>query len=586
MYKALYRKYRPLSLKDLVGQPFINQTLINTIKSNNIGHSYLFSGPRGTGKTSTARIFSKLVNCLNPIDGVACENCENCRLINNNETSDIIEIDAASNNGVEEIRELRSKVNLITTNLKYKIYIIDEVHMLSTGAFNALLKTLEEPPLHVIFILATTDLYKVPGTIISRCQTFSFSKIQLDDIANRLEYICQCEKIDANKQVLMEIARLSDGALRDAIGILDKLTTYSENKLVVEDVEKFIGIISKVSVNKFIDNIITCNYKEILESITNFASEGKDFSRILTDIIFELRDRIVDIYINKSNFNKENYLKLINELCKLDNDLKMSSNIKILFETRILELSDTIFEKSVQKIEVINESININNKKEEIVKSPNDHIDLDEKIENKLDKELNQITEGPPVHIVEEVVNEKVLELNDLGYIPENSLIKTNLKLKNIRINNTFCKASKEILNDYKKRWKKLNDLILDNEFGSLVHVIIDGNLRAASEENLIISFPYNSLVERIDMKIDSYSVIAEKILEHPIKLICITEEEWETKKAEFIKNKKNNVKLELIKEIVENDISEDNTTQFSEKTKLAIDLFGNDVVVVEGEKI
>ena len=225
MYKALYRKYRPKSFDEIYGQDVIKKTIINEIKNNKISHAYLFCGPRGTGKTSVAKLVAKLINCENSKNGVACNECESCKQINNNSNLDIIEIDAASNNGVDEIRELKDKVKFLPTISKYKVYIIDEVHMLSTGAFNALLKTLEEPPKHVVFILATTEVNKIPITIISRCQRFDFKKISSENIYNRLKYIVNEENINITDDAIKEISILSDGGLRDAIGLLDKLVS-------------------------------------------------------------------------------------------------------------------------------------------------------------------------------------------------------------------------------------------------------------------------------------------------------------------------------------------------------------------------
>ena len=227
-YLALYRKYRPNNFDDLVGQNGVSSIIKNEILSNKLSHAYLFSGPRGTGKTSTAKIIAKMINCNNlSKDGVPCGKCDNC--LNFINSSDIVEIDAASNNGVDEIRDLRDKVNLVPTNGKYKVYIIDEVHMLTTQAFNALLKTLEEPPAHVIFILATTEFYKIPATVVSRCQKFQFLKFTDEEIVNRLSKIALNENIKVNDDILYEIARLSDGGMRDAINMLDQLSSFSDS---------------------------------------------------------------------------------------------------------------------------------------------------------------------------------------------------------------------------------------------------------------------------------------------------------------------------------------------------------------------
>ena len=220
-YKVLYRKYRPNNFENIIGQHYIIKTLKNSIINNNISHAYIFSGPRGTGKTTTAKVFSKAINCSNPVDGSPCEKCEFCT--NFHENPDIIEIDAASNNGVDEIRNLIDNIKLTPTNGKYKVYIIDEVHMLTTSAFNALLLTLEGPPAHSIFILATTNIESVPITILSRCQRFDFQKITIDDIVKRLSEICKLENIDIEDDALTEIAYLSEGRMRDALSLLDQL---------------------------------------------------------------------------------------------------------------------------------------------------------------------------------------------------------------------------------------------------------------------------------------------------------------------------------------------------------------------------
>src|SRR5574344_1048297 len=235
-YQALYRKYRPKTFDDVYGQQIVVQTLKNVIKNNKLTHAYLFVGPRGTGKTSIAKIFAKTINCLHPEDGLSCEKCDICISNNSNENVDIIEMDAASNNGVDEIREIRNHITLLPTVSKYKIYIIDEVHMLTTGAFNALLKTLEEPPSHTIFILATTEPHKIPLTILSRCQKFDFTRINNEDICKQVELVAKKENISIEEEAIKEIARLSDGGMRDALSLLDQVSAYTNNTITIIDV--------------------------------------------------------------------------------------------------------------------------------------------------------------------------------------------------------------------------------------------------------------------------------------------------------------------------------------------------------------
>ena len=276
-YLAFYRKYRPKKFDEVVGQQYIIKTLKNVIKTNNISHSYMFVGPRGTGKTSVAKIFAKTINCKNPIDGVSCETCENCKLTNNNENVDIIEMDAASNNGVDEIREIKNHVSLMPTFSKYKIYIIDEVHMLSTGAFNALLKTLEEPPKHVIFILATTDFQKVPLTIKSRCQIFEFKPIFKQNIIERLKEISEKENIKIESQALTLIADTAKGGLRDAISLFDQLSTYTNKNIKYNDVIELSGRISQKETEELLKLIINQNYECFFQKIDDLENKSKKF---------------------------------------------------------------------------------------------------------------------------------------------------------------------------------------------------------------------------------------------------------------------------------------------------------------------
>ena len=254
MYQTLYRKYRPLNLDEVVGQQVIVKTLKNAILNNQLSHAYLFTGPRGTGKTSIAKILARTINCTNLNDTTPCNKCVNCTQ-NLNQPVDIIEIDAASNNGVDEIRELKSKVNLVPTINKYKVYIIDEVHMLTTGAFNALLKTLEEPPAHIIFILATTEPHKIPMTILSRCQRFDFKRISNRDLVKRLKYVVDQEKIKIEENCLEEIARLSNGGMRDALSILDQVNAYADDQIKIEQIHEINGTLTPVEIKNFILNI-------------------------------------------------------------------------------------------------------------------------------------------------------------------------------------------------------------------------------------------------------------------------------------------------------------------------------------------
>ena len=288
MHKALYRVYRPKTFEDVVGQEHIVKTLKNQIKNNNIGHAYLFSGTRGTGKTSTAKIFARAVNCLNPINEEPCNECEICVDTLNDNIMDIVEIDAASNNSVDDIRELRESVKYTPSKAKYKVYIIDEVHMLSQGAFNALLKTLEEPPSYVIFILATTEPHKIPATILSRCQRFDFKRVSSKDIADRMSYICEKENIQAEDKALSLIARNSQGALRDALSILDQCMSFGNDKIEYNDVIELLGTVNIDELFQLSQSIIDEDTKKSLQILNEFIIWGKDIRNLINDLIDHL----------------------------------------------------------------------------------------------------------------------------------------------------------------------------------------------------------------------------------------------------------------------------------------------------------
>ena len=292
-YTALYRKFRPLTFSEMVGQEHITKTLKNQIISDRVGHAYLFNGGRGTGKTSAAKVLARAINCLNPKDGEPCNECEICKGAISGSLTDIVEMDAASNNSVEDIRGIREEVNFLPTKAKYRVYIIDEVHMLSTGAFNALLKTLEEPPEHVKFILATTEPQKLPATILSRCQRFDFKRIANEDIIKRLEIVCKESKIEATKGALSIIAALSEGAMRDSLSILERCVQDGENNIDEDKIKDLVGIPKVTFVNGIIQAILEYDVNKALENVDAVLQEGKDINYFIWEIIKYVKDILV-----------------------------------------------------------------------------------------------------------------------------------------------------------------------------------------------------------------------------------------------------------------------------------------------------
>ncbi len=370
-YTALYRRFRPMTFGEMVGQDHITKTLKNQVIADRVGHAYLFTGCRGCGKTSSAKILARAINCLNPKDGEPCNECSVCKAALDGSLTDIVEMDAASNNSVDDIRAIRDEVNFLPTVAKYRVYIIDEVHMLSTGAFNALLKTLEEPPKHVKFILATTEPQKLPATILSRCQRFDFKKIPASDIAQNLKKICMECKIDYTEGAINLIAELSEGAMRDALSILERCAQDGENKINEEKIKELVGIPKLEYISDITEKIFEKDGQNALSITKKIIDEGKDINNILWEMIKYVRDILIysstkelsNIYTEQdlkkidelsNKVNNERLLKIIYSLSELENSIKWSSQKNIVFQVGILKLcgNETMpLEERIEKIE-------------------------------------------------------------------------------------------------------------------------------------------------------------------------------------------------------------------------------------------
>ena len=440
-YTALYRKYRPTKFSEIVGQEHITRTLKNQIISNRVGHAYLLTGGRGTGKTSAAKILARAINCLNPQDGEPCNECEICKAALQGSLTDIVEMDAASNNSVEDIRSIREEVNFLPTLAKYRVYIIDEVHMLSVGAFNALLKTLEEPPEHVKFILATTEPQKLPATILSRCQRFDYKKISPENIKSRLEYICKQSDIKITDEALKTISVLAEGAMRDGLSILERCVQEGEDEINDDKVKELVGIPKVEYINKIVNSVIDCNVDETLQNIDNVIADGKDLNNLIWEIIKYVKDILVfkssgtlNLYndeelkqieeISKKT-SKERLLKSIYSLSELANDLKMTTQKTIMLEVGIMKLcsiqegitsnaiegntqnsSDNIKNTNEMQNASLNEKFNESNNQQGnpiTVSLQNKANELENKIKQ-LEYKINQISTGV-VHNLEQNVD-------------------------------------------------------------------------------------------------------------------------------------------------------------------------------------
>lgn len=371
MYRALYRKYRPEKFEDLLGQDNITRALKNQIKKNEISHAYVFSGTRGTGKTSAAKIFSKAVNCLNPIDGEPCNECENCKAISSDRSLDVVEMDAASNNGVDDIRDIKEKVVYPPQNLKYKVYIIDEVHMLSKGAFNALLKVLEEPPSHLIFILATTEIEKIPATILSRTQKYNFVRISKEKIVENLEKICKNENRSCDKKVFELIANNSDGSMRDSLSILDQLLSIDQDHISYDIAIDVLGISSEKLIYDLIKTLIDKDLRAAIDQLDLVYKDGKDILILVDELIKRLRDILVikliedpkellyttdvDSYRKLAEIvDNTTLLEIIDILNKMLADMKYAQDKRTILEMniiKIVELNSNSLEARIKRLE-------------------------------------------------------------------------------------------------------------------------------------------------------------------------------------------------------------------------------------------
>ena len=562
-YLALYRKYRPKELDEVVGQSEIKKILASSVKNGTITHAYLFSGPRGTGKTTMAKILAKMVNCLEPVDGNACNKCENCLNILN--SNDVIEIDAASNNGVDEIRELREKANLVPNFAKYKIYIIDEVHMLTTQAFNALLKTLEEPPKHVIFILATTEYYKIPLTITSRCQKFQFNKISNDDIVKQLKKIAELENIKIKDDALLEIAKISDGGMRDSINFLDQLRSFTSDIITVDNVYDVCGYVTNSELIKLFTAIRENNEEIMTEFFEMLDESGKNYSKFLESILAVIKDVILfnknvngkyiksDINVIKKVselFSVDELLSMIECINNLIDKLKYSSRQSIIVITNFLllmyNINNPVDKTSVKKEKVLKETINEDNYDVAFQFTSNDDT-INDNFTDKSD-DFNQ--DSDIVDSIEGCNN-------------------TN-EYKDIIINNTFAVADKEVKNDLQNLTLKFNDYLTDKKFKVAASTFIDTNIEVAGNGYIIFSTKSEAIVDKINDKYKICQEFLNTLFEREYRFVVLTYEEWSSLRDEYVKNFKKGKKY-VLKEF---DSLDEETVQLSKKESVVDKLF------------
>lgn len=573
MYHALYRKYRPMTFDDVVGQDSIVTTLRNSIINKTFSHAYMFFGPRGTGKTTISKIFARSINCEEPIDGCTCGKCPKCLHSFEKECVDIIEIDAASNNGVDEIRELKNKISLVPAELKYKVYIIDEVHMLSIGAFNALLKTLEEPPEHAIFILATTDPQKVPETIISRCQCFSFKRISENAIVDRMKFITENEDISIEADVLHDIAKFSDGGMRDALGLLDKLSSYTDKKITSDSFAELNGTITKGDLEKFVDNIFSNNIGEILTYIVDINNSGKNLIQVIIQLLDYLQDTLFSYYVNnvELKYPVDKIISLANVINDKLFDIKKSSNPRIYIEMLLIDFCEK--NKNFNSVEIISREI-IPNKEltnnsikdsQTIVRAENHAkndtvvIDTNVKKDNDSSDKITINKEFSP-----SIDKKVILNLNDI---------------MKARVNNIMATADKSILKDVIDKMPIFNDYTFDSEIGFAACALLDTKVRAASNIGIILSYEYDSIVKQNLLNLEKISEVYNKLNKTDYKLAIISDLEWDKAKSDYIKTIKSGGSYSLIEEPAP-ELFED-TKKDDIISNSAVELFG-DIVEID----
>jgi len=535
-YQALYRKYRPKTFDDVYGQQIVVQTLKNVIKNNKLTHAYLFVGPRGTGKTSIAKIFAKTINCLHPEDGLSCEKCDICVSNNLNENVDIIEMDAASNNGVDEIREIRNHITLLPTVSKYKIYIIDEVHMLTTGAFNALLKTLEEPPEHIIFILATTEPHKIPLTIMSRCQSFEFKPIPVTIIKERLKYICTQENINIDDKSLNLIAEESNGGLRDAVSMLDQLNAYADGNIKYEDVLLLNGRINDDEIEKFMTEMVNDDLNSVFTKIESWQEEGKNFIYICEDFIRFLRNELIKFKLeNNSNIvnliGENKTIEVIMILNKIANDMKISKDKKVLFDVTIINITNIL--KNKQMFE------------------NNTYTSKNIKIENKTPEKV-EIKEEKPQTMEVPIKEKKNYKLYD--------------ELMNIRLNNTLGIADKKSKIEYENAVENLKNDISDLNKLKIINLLDDTKITAGSKDGIILTTDSDNILHDLYDNMELLEKSLESLLGKKVKVCILLDELWNKKRIIYVEKIKNKEKIDIIdEEDILNKIKSLNTGEKSE---------------------
>jgi DNA polymerase III subunit gamma/tau len=540
-YQALYRVFRPKTFHDVVGQEHITKTLQNALLQEKFSHAYLFSGPRGTGKTSAAKIFSKAVNCERAPISEPCNECDSCRGISDGSISDVIEIDAASNNGVDEIRDIRDKVKYAPSAVKYKVYIVDEVHMLSIGAFNALLKTLEEPPKHVIFILATTEPHKIPLTIISRCQRFDFRRINAQAIVQRMKVITRNQEISVEEQALHSIARAAEGGMRDALSLLDQAISYSDDVVRLEDVLSITGSVSQTFLTNLVQAIDEKNVQVALKTLDELMNHGKDPQRFIEDLIFYYRDMLlfqtapnleetlervmVDEHFTSlaEKIHKGSIYEIIDVLNKCQQEMKWTNHPRIFLEVALVKLCQQDEPQMVQSLPQIDTLVN--------------------RI-NQLDNELQHLKEKGIAVSNEAAQPERK---------PQKVTARSGYKTPTGRLIEILKQATRPDLELLKSKWGAMLEQLRQQNKVSHAALLIDSEPVAASNTAFVLKFKYEihckMVAENNNNVRDNLENILFELTNKRFEMVAVPDDEWGKIREEFLRGQRsedtNNVEEE-----------------------------------------
>lgn len=567
-YQALYRMFRPQSFEDVVGQEHVTKTLRNAISKGKQSHAYIFSGPRGTGKTSIAKVFAKAINCLERSDGEPCNECAICTGITRGTNSDVIEIDAASNNGVDEIRNIRDKVKYAPSESKFKVYIIDEVHMLTTGAFNALLKTLEEPPAHAIFILATTEPHKIPPTIISRAQRFDFKAISHDEIVERLQFVADNQEIEYDHAALDFIAKASEGGMRDALSIMDQAIAFGDEHLTLQDALNVTGSVDAQALNDLLKEVVEGDVKTAFSTYHQFIAQGKEVNRLINDMIYFVRDTIMNKTSNMDSeydalmhFDLDTLYKMIDVINDTLFSIRFSVNQSVHFEVLLVKIAEMIKgePENVQTVATTS-----------VASEPNNEVLLQrmEQLENELKTLKSQ-------GVVANSAKPQAKKTASKGPQSKNTFSMQ-------QIAKVLDKANKEDIKQLKDHWQEVIDHAKSNDMKSLVSLLQNSEPVAASETHVLIKFEeeiHCEIVNKDDEKRENIENVVCNIIDKTVKVVGVPADQWMRVRTEYLQNRKQGTSAE------ENRTATTTSPEDVDVVQKAKDLFGENTVNVIDEE-